>query len=258
MKAITLAKARTPVYVITSSKLAGQANDTEVPICLAYDMVHYEPLVPDTEHDVQKTIQLKQAVIQGNYEKDKIDISFLNSTRGSTSYASALKKNMDKGDFEKSKELKLCTKKGERKGSANSTFMRNSSNFKKPQKAPIERHVNNVVHSKKQKVYHDQKDTHHNSQPRKEETLSSNRFHLLSDTYMEELEELKRIKKKDKTAEQLSRYADLMKLQNKEKTRLRVASFRAKQSPEQKNLEREKRKMTWLPREGIRHLKKKI
>ena len=47
--------AHTPVYVITSSKLAGQANDTEVPICLAYDMVHYEPLVPDTENDVRHT-----------------------------------------------------------------------------------------------------------------------------------------------------------------------------------------------------------
>ena len=29
--------------------LAGQANNTEVPICLAYDQTHYEPLLPDTE-----------------------------------------------------------------------------------------------------------------------------------------------------------------------------------------------------------------
>ena len=78
-----------------------KASDIEVPNGLAYDMAHYEPLVPDTEHDVQKTIQLKKAVIQGIYEKDKVNISFLSSLTASTSYASVVKSKGNKGTFKK-------------------------------------------------------------------------------------------------------------------------------------------------------------
>jgi len=58
-----------PVYVIESSKLAGEANSTEVPICLAYDQKPYEALFPDSEDDVMKTIRLKRDIIEGNYQE---------------------------------------------------------------------------------------------------------------------------------------------------------------------------------------------
>ena len=73
----TSPQAHSPVYFVPSSMLAGQANNTEVPICLAYDQTHYEPLVPDTEEDVEKTIQLKQDFIRGTYEKQMNDIPVL-------------------------------------------------------------------------------------------------------------------------------------------------------------------------------------
>ena len=56
------------VFVIESSSFADRASDTEVPICLAYDLYHYEALFPNTEEDVIKTIKLKQDVIAGKYE----------------------------------------------------------------------------------------------------------------------------------------------------------------------------------------------
>ena len=57
--------------------LADQAADSEVPICLAYDQSHYEPLVPNTEDDIRKTIELKQVILEGRYERTMADISFL-------------------------------------------------------------------------------------------------------------------------------------------------------------------------------------
>ena len=58
-----------PVYVIESSRLAGEPNSTEVPICLAYNQVHYEALFPNTEDNVMRTIRLKRDIIEGNYQK---------------------------------------------------------------------------------------------------------------------------------------------------------------------------------------------
>ena len=90
----TSPRAHSPIYIIRSSDLANHGNNTEVPICLAYDQVHYEPLVPDTDEDVQKTIQLKQTWFQGCYTKKMDDIHFLkpSSQEASTSYASAAKR----------------------------------------------------------------------------------------------------------------------------------------------------------------------
>ena len=58
-----------PVYVVESSKLCDQFASTEIPICLAYNQVHYEMLIPDTDEDTQKTIILKKEVISVNSNK---------------------------------------------------------------------------------------------------------------------------------------------------------------------------------------------
>ena len=60
----TSTRAHCPIYVIQSSKLCGQLATTEIPICLAYNQVHYESLIPDTAEDVEKTITLKNRYIQ--------------------------------------------------------------------------------------------------------------------------------------------------------------------------------------------------
>ena len=56
------------VFVIESSGFADRVSDTEIPICLAYDLYHYEALFPNTKEDVIKTINLKQDIIAGKYE----------------------------------------------------------------------------------------------------------------------------------------------------------------------------------------------
>ena len=90
----TSVSAWSPIYVVESSKLCGQRASTEIPICLAYNQVHYEVLVPDTEEDILKTITLKNNFIQGNYQKLMNDIPFLEGkdVTQSASYASAVKR----------------------------------------------------------------------------------------------------------------------------------------------------------------------
>ena len=64
----TSANAHCPVYVVEASLLCGSAVNNEIPICLAYDQSHYEPLVPDTHEDIMKTIELKRSIIEGTYQ----------------------------------------------------------------------------------------------------------------------------------------------------------------------------------------------
>ena len=91
----TSPQAHSPIYVVESSLLCGQPANTEIPICLAYDQSHYEPLVPDTEEDIIKTIDLKKAVTEGIYRKKMDDMAFINRElyRENMSYATATKKN---------------------------------------------------------------------------------------------------------------------------------------------------------------------
>ena len=63
-----------PVYIIESSRLADGVNDSEFPVCLAYNQYHYEALFPTTEEDINKTIYLKRRISEGLYSKDDIGI----------------------------------------------------------------------------------------------------------------------------------------------------------------------------------------
>merc|ERR1712208_55159 len=58
--------AHSPIYVIPASKFGGTAN-TDIPVCLAYNQVHYEGLVPCSNEDIEKTIDLTQQFLNGEY-----------------------------------------------------------------------------------------------------------------------------------------------------------------------------------------------
>ena len=95
----TSSLAHSPVFVVKSSTLCGQIADTEIPICLAYNQVHYESLIPKTQDDVQKTIELKQQILNSNYTKTFQEIPFFSVEVSSqaVSYAAAVKKNIISG-----------------------------------------------------------------------------------------------------------------------------------------------------------------
>ena len=93
----TSLKAHSPIYVVEASKLCGQKANTEIPICLAYNQVHFEALTPDSKEDELKTIDLKKAFTNGSYGKKMDDIPFFKADRlkQKNSYAAAVKRNLD-------------------------------------------------------------------------------------------------------------------------------------------------------------------
>ena len=62
----TSEQARSPIYVIPANTFGRTAN-TDIPVCLAYNQVHYEGLVPCSEEDILKTITLTKQFLDGEY-----------------------------------------------------------------------------------------------------------------------------------------------------------------------------------------------
>ena len=87
----TSSQAHSPVYVIAASMLCNGSANTEIPVCLAYNQVHYETLIPDTDTDIRKTISLKNEVIAQTYSLKMEDISFLSKNTIKKTYAQILK-----------------------------------------------------------------------------------------------------------------------------------------------------------------------
>ena len=96
--------AHSPVYVVEVSTFGGSAN-IDIPVCLAYDQTHYESLVPDSLEDIQKTIDLKNRVLRGDYNMKIQDIPALNvqcKDKTSFSYASIVKQGNKSKEAHKS------------------------------------------------------------------------------------------------------------------------------------------------------------
>ena len=68
-----------PIYVCDPRKFSVQP-DTKVPIVLAYNMAHYESLHPLTPADTQKTSELVEQYLAGNYPFGRGDMNYLLST----------------------------------------------------------------------------------------------------------------------------------------------------------------------------------
>ena len=87
-----------PIYVVQSSEMGNRQANTEIPVLLAYDGVHYEGLVPDTLEDQEKTVILKKTYLSGDYAVQKKDIPvFQVEKKGTTvkdTYSSIVKDTM--------------------------------------------------------------------------------------------------------------------------------------------------------------------
>ena len=72
----TSTQAADPIYIVEPGRFGGEL-DSEVPVCLAYNQVHYESLHPVTQIDVERTQALVQQYLGGTYQYGKKDIEFL-------------------------------------------------------------------------------------------------------------------------------------------------------------------------------------
>ena len=68
-----------PIYVVQAALLGGRQANTKIPVLLAYNEVHYEGLVPDTEEDLLKTIAWKEHYLSNKYTLVKKDIPIFSS-----------------------------------------------------------------------------------------------------------------------------------------------------------------------------------
>ena len=65
-----------PIYVVQGSEFGGSV-DSDIPVVLAYNQVHYESLHPVRSEDIEKTKELMFCYINGNYGFQKKDIAYL-------------------------------------------------------------------------------------------------------------------------------------------------------------------------------------
>ena len=72
----TSVDAADPIYVIRAGEFGGYV-DSDIPVVIGYNQVHYESLHPVTEADIKKTKDLVNSYISGNYQFGKKDIEFL-------------------------------------------------------------------------------------------------------------------------------------------------------------------------------------
>ena len=63
-----------PIFVVQASSLANRPANTRVPILLAYNEEHFEGLLPNSEEDQLKTVELKELYLSNNYNLKKKDM----------------------------------------------------------------------------------------------------------------------------------------------------------------------------------------
>ena len=75
----TSPEAEDPIYVIEAKQFGGFL-DSDIPVVLGYNLVHYESLHPKTEDDIKNTKALVQKYVSGMYTFSKEDIPYLISS----------------------------------------------------------------------------------------------------------------------------------------------------------------------------------
>merc|ERR1712208_101810 len=90
----------------------GGTSNTDIPVCLAYNQVHYEGLVPCSEEDILKTVNLTKQFLGGEYKwtKENIPIfrnTVLNNSDKDSIQTQPVQKILISNDSEKEKECSL-------------------------------------------------------------------------------------------------------------------------------------------------------
>ena len=73
-----------PIYVIKAEEFGGY-TDSDIPVVVGYNQVHYESLHPANPSDIEKTKHLVNSYIDGSYQFKKNDIQFLISSASDVS-----------------------------------------------------------------------------------------------------------------------------------------------------------------------------
>ena len=92
--------------VVLASSLIGKHSTTEIPIIVAYDQVHFEGLVPNTEEDIVKSIELKNSLLSNAITIDSNNsLKNIYNVGSQESFADALKKPVRQKVVKKAAEI---------------------------------------------------------------------------------------------------------------------------------------------------------
>ena len=94
----TNVEAADPIYIVEANQFGG-FTDTDIPVVVAYNQVHYESLHPLTQEDIEKTKMLVNSYITGDYQYVKKDIPFLISASSGEDSNTTFVRNKDKFDL---------------------------------------------------------------------------------------------------------------------------------------------------------------
>ena len=119
--------------MVEASTLSGRKANTEIPVILAYDMSHYESLVPDSQKDIAKSVDLKKMYVEGRYSKRVADIPVLMEQLGGNSYAKAVQRNfiISDGSKKMSPGIESNTRSTDHITSKNKDSIKRAETFKK-------------------------------------------------------------------------------------------------------------------------------
>ena len=176
-----------PIYVVKASTLGGRQASTTVPVILAYNSVHYEGLVPNSEDDLIKTIQLKEQYLNNKYTLKKKDIPI---------FTTLIKKNAERDTINISVNQSYSFAAASKsQGTANPG---DKANLKE---------VIKEAHQKETKA------KKNSPPPKKRKSAQDMNGVETEKKCFLSLEELKKIKQKDRTNAQKNKYSELMRVQ---------------------------------------------
>ena len=180
---------------------------------VGYNQVHYESLHPVTDTDIEKTKQLVNSYVSGTYCYKKNDIQFLicstsgensiNSPHSSQSRPTKCSRGISTNSYEV--EFPLLEQ-----NIPDAIRREQKEKMLRTPKSPPQKKLKSIMN------------------PPKDENRLAEPDITITNEYFETLEEIKKIKNKDRTEAQKCIYRDLMKLQRKEKKKESVQRVRAK------------------------------
>ena len=221
----TSKEAPDPIYVIKAAEFGGNI-DTEIPVVVGYNQVHYESLHPATEKDIEKTKLLVNAYTNGSYSFDRVEYL-------SNILPRKIKDQNYDMDFPalqtKNKKLDIMTGiKDNGKVKPRRSSRRKIDSFQFGEKPHIkESRQNNILSNE---IYESNR-TDQTTKISNEQLMKKK----IKDMSKEERKEYKRIKQ----AERRSTLSTKVKAKEREQNTQRMASKRSKMSIEEKEEERE-------------------
>ena len=117
-----------PISVVQAVTLGNRPANSDIPVLLAYNQVHFEGLVPNTPLDLQKTVHLKMQYITNKYTIQKKDIPVFATQQ--LTYAQTVRKSQNLAP-ENMKTSKNTTKQSSNLRNENGNSQQSSSEAKK-------------------------------------------------------------------------------------------------------------------------------